>query len=209
MINLDMVGRLRENRATILGATSAAEWPELDRGRLRRRAHRMQRCHRPAASAPAIRCRSTRRAFRSPISSPDRTATITSRRTFPAASTPPAPRRSASRSRRWRRKVAARAEPLTLQRLPSPPPEGDARSFNASLGTIPDYAGPPAGTRGVLLAGVRPGGAAEKAGLRRGDLLVKLGTHDIGSVEDLMYALNASKPGETVAGADRPRRASS
>src|SRR5207248_5044563 len=29
MINLDMVGRLRENRATILGATSAAEWPDL------------------------------------------------------------------------------------------------------------------------------------------------------------------------------------
>ena len=40
--------------------------------------------------------------------------------------------------------------------------------------------------------------AAEQAGLRRGDLLVHLGTHAIGSVEDLMYALNASKPGETV-----------
>ena len=95
-------------------------------------------------------------------------------------------------------KVAARAESLTLQRLTGPTPEGDARSFNASLGTIPDYAGPPAGQTGVLLAGVRPGGAAEKAGLRRGDLLTRLGTHPIGSVEDLMYALNASKPGETV-----------
>jgi S1-C subfamily serine protease len=50
----------------------------------------------------------------------------------------------------------------------------------------------------VLLAGVRPGGGAEKAGLRRGDLLIRLGSHPIGSVEDLMYALNASKPGETV-----------
>ena len=29
MINLDMVGRLRDNRATILGAASAAEWPGL------------------------------------------------------------------------------------------------------------------------------------------------------------------------------------
>ena len=85
-----------------------------------------------------------------------------------------------------------------MQRLSSPTPEGDARSFNASLGTIPDYAGPPGGQPGVLLAGVRPGGAAEKGGLRRGDLLVRLGTHPISSVEDLMYALNASKPGETV-----------
>ncbi|HEY5450216.1 MAG TPA: PDZ domain-containing protein, partial [Polyangia bacterium] len=75
---------------------------------------------------------------------------------------------------------------------------GDARSFNASLGTIPDYAGPPGGAPGVLLAGVRGGAPAEKGGLRRGDILTKLGTHSIGGVEDLMYALNASKPGETV-----------
>ena len=82
--------------------------------------------------------------------------------------------------------------------MTGPPAEGDARSFNASLGTIPDYAGPPGGAPGVLLAGVRGGAAAEKGGLRRGDILVKLGTHPIGGVEDLMYALNASKPGETV-----------
>ena len=71
------------------------------------------------------------------------------------------------------------------------------RSFNASLGTVPDYAGPPDG-KGVLLAGVRPAAPPTKAGMRRGDILVKLGTHDIGSVEDLMYALNATQPGETV-----------
>jgi S1-C subfamily serine protease len=72
------------------------------------------------------------------------------------------------------------------------------RSFNASLGTVPDYAGPPGGQKGVLLAGVRPGGAAEAGGLLRGDILVKLGAHEIGSVEDLMYVLNASRPGEHV-----------
>jgi S1-C subfamily serine protease len=72
------------------------------------------------------------------------------------------------------------------------------RSFNASLGTVPDYAGPPNGQKGMLLAAVRAGGAAEKAGLQRGDILIRLGTHPIGGVEDLMYVLNASKPGETV-----------
>jgi S1-C subfamily serine protease len=79
----------------------------------------------------------------------------------------------------------------------SPAPRGDLRSFNASLGTIPDYAGPGPGKSGVLLGGVRPGGAAERAGLRRGDLMVKIGRHDIHSIEDFMYVLNASKPGET------------
>jgi S1-C subfamily serine protease len=95
-------------------------------------------------------------------------------------------------------RVAARSEAFTFQRMTGPPAEGDARSFNASLGTIPDYAGPPGGAPGVLLAGVRGGAPAERGGLRRGDVLVRLGTHPIGGVEDLMYALNASKPGETV-----------
>ena len=49
----------------------------------------------------------------------------------------------------------------------------------------------------MLLAGVRPGGGADKAGIRRGDVIVKIGPHDIRSVEDLMYALQAFKPGET------------
>ncbi len=81
--------------------------------------------------------------------------------------------------------------------MPTPAPRGDLRSFNASLGTVPDYTGPRDG-KGVLLAGVRAGGAADLAGMRRGDVLVKLGNHAIGSVEDLMYVLNDSKPGQTV-----------
>jgi S1-C subfamily serine protease len=63
---------------------------------------------------------------------------------------------------------------------------------------VPDYAGLPNGQKGMLLAGGRAGGAAEQGGLKRGDILVRLGKHPIGGVEDLMYVLNASKPGETV-----------
>lgn len=74
---------------------------------------------------------------------------------------------------------------------------GDTRSYNASLGSMPDYAGPPDG-KGVLLAGVRPGGAAELAGMQRGDVLIRLGKNEIKSVHDLMFALNAHKPAETV-----------
>ena len=84
---------------------------------------------------------------------------------------------------------------LAYQKKASPPPMGDPRSFGASLGSIPDYAGSES-SKGVLLAGVRPGGAADKGGMKRGDVLIKIGKHTIGSVEDLMFVLGEVKPGE-------------
>jgi hypothetical protein len=197
MINLDMVGRLRDNRATILGAASAAEWPGLLT---------------TACGAARIDCKP----------SPDGGFGPSDQMPFYAAGIPvvhfftgshadyhkpsdAADRINAAGAAQigaavvtLATDVAARAGAFTFQRMTGPPAEGDARSFNASLGTIPDYAGPPGGAPGVLLAGVRGGAPAEKGGLRRGDILIKLGTHPIGGVEDLMYALNASKPGETV-----------
>ena len=197
MINLDMVGRLRDNRATILGAASAEEWSGLLSA---------------ACAEAAINC----------AASPEGGFGPSDQMPFYAAGTPvvhfftgshadyhkpsdTADRINAAGAAQIASAVVSLAKRvtsgqvvLTLQRMASPPAEGDARSFNASLGTIPDYAGPPAGAPGVLLAGVRGGAPAERGGLRRGDILTKLGVHAIGGVEDLMYALNASKPGETV-----------
>jgi S1-C subfamily serine protease len=34
--------------------------------------------------------------------------------------------------------------------------------------------------------------------MRKGDILVRLGKSEVASVEDLMFVLNSSKPGETV-----------
>ena len=48
----------------------------------------------------------------------------------------------------------------------------------------------------MYLAGVRPGGPAEKAGLAKGDLVVKIGEVEIRSVEDLMFVLRAAMPGQ-------------
>jgi len=102
------------------------------------------------------------------------------------------------RGRRVAEDVAGRQQRLTYRKVQAPPPQGDVRSFGASLGTIPDYVGPPKGQRGMLLADVRPGGAAALAGMRRGDILIRLGEHEIAGVEDLMFVLNSVKPGETV-----------
>jgi S1-C subfamily serine protease len=87
--------------------------------------------------------------------------------------------------------------PLDFRPVAPETPKGDVRSFNASLGTIPDYAGPTEGG-GVLLAGVRPGSAADRAGLKRGDTLVALGKTELKSLHDFMFVLNGSKPGQTV-----------
>jgi hypothetical protein len=90
-------------------------------------------------------------------------------------------------------KLAKLEQRLTFQKVASPAPTGDPRSFGASLGTIPDYAAS-ASTKGVVLSGVRPGGAADLAGAKRGDVLVKVGRFDVGSVEDLMFALGELRP---------------
>jgi S1-C subfamily serine protease len=50
----------------------------------------------------------------------------------------------------------------------------------------------------VLLSGVRPGSAAEKAGMRRGDTLVALGKTQLKSLHDFMFVLNGARPGQTL-----------
>jgi serine protease Do len=54
-----------------------------------------------------------------------------------------------------------------------------------------------ADTRGVLIADVEPGGPAAAAGLRAGDILLRLGATPLGSPADLERTLAASAPGRT------------
>lgn len=194
MINLDMVGRLRE-RLTVLGDDSAAEW---------------QGIVRPLCQELDLPC-----AFGGDAYGPsDHTA-------FYAAGVPvlylftgphdhyhkpsddPEGINAAGGARiaRLTAEVAAalarRPEPLTYQETTAPAPRGDVRSYGASLGVIPDYAGEE-GTAGMLVAGVRPGGPADRAGIRRDDLLVHLAGTEIRDVHDLVYVLRQAKPGQTV-----------
>ena len=87
-------------------------------------------------------------------------------------------------------------EGLTYQAAEAPAPLGDVRSYGASLGTIPDYTGSPDNRPGMRLAGVRPGGPADEAGLQRGDWIVELSGREIRDIYDLMYVLREAKPGE-------------
>src|SRR2546423_11203384 len=53
-------------------------------------------------------------------------------------------------------------------------------------------------TGGVLLADVRPGSPAEKAGIKGGDRIVDIGGTRIENLYDMTFALQDHKPGDTV-----------
>jgi serine protease DegQ len=53
-------------------------------------------------------------------------------------------------------------------------------------------------TRGALALSVQEGGPAAKAGIRPGDVLVRLDGDQLASPEDLLAALRSKSPGQTV-----------
>jgi hypothetical protein len=103
------------------------------------------------------------------------------------------------------RRIATLAERLVvaLAEAPARPdyvkvasPTGMAFDPNAPvLGVVP---GGPAGGGGVVLASVLEDGPASRAGLKADDVVTALGDDRIASVEDLLKALRKRKPGDTV-----------
>jgi len=67
--------------------------------------------------------------------------------------------------------------------------------YGAYLGTIPDYMQTEGG---VLLSGVRAGSPAEQAGLKGGDVIVKFDGVSIDNIYDYTFALRSRKPGQAV-----------
>lgn len=197
MLNMDMVGRMRDNRLQVLGAETAGEFKEIvqsacDKSRVDCAMSGdgygpSDQTSFYSAGVPVLHFfTGTHSDYHKPSDTPDKInaagAAQTGKICGDVAVT-----------------LSQRDKPLTFKAgIEGSADRGDLRSFNASLGTIPDYGGPGAGRKGVLLAGVRPGSAADKGGMKKGDVLVRLGKSEVGSVEDLMFVLNASKPGETV-----------
>lgn len=63
------------------------------------------------------------------------------------------------------------------------------------FGSIPDFG---SDKPGYLLGGVAPGSPADKGGLKSGDRIVKVGTHQITGLDDFDLALRKFSPGEAV-----------
>jgi hypothetical protein len=95
-------------------------------------------------------------------------------------------------------KVANAKEPPNFVSLPSRPPGSantEGQGYGTYLGSIPDFG---ANGDGVRLAGVSEGSPAAFAGLREGDVIVKLAEMKIQNLEDLTAALRSKKPGDSV-----------
>lgn len=73
---------------------------------------------------------------------------------------------------------------------------GDERTeVRVSLGVVPDFA---EDTPGLKITGTRPGSAADKAGLKGGDIIVKFGPDEVKNIYDFTHDLGKYKPGDVV-----------
>ncbi len=78
--------------------------------------------------------------------------------------------------------------------MEAPKNQGVRTGLRAYLGTIPDYA--QGDIKGVKLSGVSPIGPAAKAGVKAGDIIIKLGGKDIANIYDYTYVMGDLKIGK-------------
>jgi hypothetical protein len=88
---------------------------------------------------------------------------------------------------------------LTFVDVPPPTPKGGTAvtsGYGAYLGTIPDMASGEAG--GVRITGVSKGSPAELAGMQGGDMITKIGDFEVGNLTDMTGALRSYKPDDKI-----------
>lgn len=77
----------------------------------------------------------------------------------------------------------------------APAPDGGKMSFRVRMGLMPSYAD---STDGMGVDGVLEGSPAAEAGMKDGDVITKIGGAGVRNVYDYMAALNRFKPGDEV-----------
>ena len=88
---------------------------------------------------------------------------------------------------------------LTFVDVPPPAPKGGTAvtsGYGAYLGTIPDMASGESG--GVLITGVSKGSPAELGGMKGGDKIIKIGDYDVADLAGMTDALRSYKAGDKV-----------
>jgi hypothetical protein len=193
MLNMDMVGRLEEDPLIVYGIGTAAEWEDVVKREAARQeiAVALQRDGVGPSDHTSFYLRdipvlhfftNTHADYHKPSDDWDRVDAAGIERVAQLVSA-------------LARQVAAPDVALTLQRGAGQPAQAPTTGSGAWLGTVPDFS--PV-ERGVLLGGVTGGSPGEKAGMLKGDILIRIGAHDIADLQGFTDALNAHKPGDEV-----------
>ena len=197
MVNMDMVGRLRENRLLVYGAATAGEFPPLldslnatagfDLKASGDGWGRSDQSSFYAAGKPVLHV------FTDLHEDYHRATDDWEKINADGLA------RVADFTAAVVRALADRRSPLTFVNVPPPAPTGGSPSasagYGAYLGTIPDMAENPGG---VKLTGVRAGSPAERAGLRGNDIILQIGATPVPDLQAMTGILRAHKPGDVV-----------
>ena len=195
MLNMDMIGRLRDDRLAVIGTGSSPEFEGLLREESRGSGFRLELTEEAFGASdqqsfylggvPVLFFFTGQHAeYHTPA---DVESTINR----------PGEARVLDLVARCAERIADDPSRPAFRALDLPPPPGS----RVALGIIPDAASDDGS--GVSIAETSASGAARKAGLERGDVIVRLGAHTVVSVHDLHIALSELAPGAVVDGVVR------
>jgi hypothetical protein len=192
-VNLDMVGRMRDNKLAVQGVGTSPVWPKL-----------VEKVN--VAAGFDVRLQED------PYGPSDITSVVTAG--IPSIDLTTGPHedyhrptdrpalidyedldRVAAFTAALFRKLADLDAPPEYVKVERKGGMGGRADLRVTTGTIPDFTSE---VQGLRLSGVVGGGPAERAGLREGDVIVEFAGRKIANIYDYMYALQAAKPGEPV-----------
>ncbi len=202
MINMDMVGRLRDNTLTVYGMGTAQEWDGLVAEVNQAQAQPFQLSLLPDGFGPSDHSSfygrgipvlhfftNTHAQYHRPeddwqlINGPglERVAEFAAAVAGRLAGTP--------------ERVAASLTPVAGAGQPQASGESSGRGYGPYFGSIPDMSPQ---DYGVRLSGVREDSPAARAGLEAGDILIRFGGEEVADLYGFTYALRDRKPGDRV-----------
>ncbi|MCS7223102.1 MAG: M20/M25/M40 family metallo-hydrolase [Armatimonadetes bacterium] len=190
MVNLDMIGRLRENRLFVLGVNSSPDWPALVKETL---------SSFDVQDSPGVFGASDHFAFfmqKIPV-----LFFFTGmHENYHRPSDDPETLNYGGMEKIIRAAARLVTTIANLPRRPQFNPEAKAverpmPGARVSVGIVPDYT---TGDQGVKLLGVRPGSPAEKAGLKAGDIIIQVGAKPVKNIYDFTALLGELEPGKPV-----------
>ena len=91
--------------------------------------------------------------------------------------------------------LAGRPGKLTFVDAPPHQASSGGTGYGAYLGTVPDMSESPGGVR---ISGTRSGSPAERAGIIAGDIITAIGSKVVANLYDMTDALRSHQPGDTV-----------